>query len=153
MTIVYSFILYITLYSFVCGMFPSCSKTLRLISQQQGLRLDIGKTAIKGAIPQIFLFTNFTESSETTKAVLRNNQSRGSWSALCNLLQGSLLYTKILVFYFPKVNSTESKEPSQVVLMVENPSANAGDARDVGSIPRSGRSPRGGVAIHSSIHA
>ena len=46
MTIVYSFILYITLYSFVCGMFPSCSKTLRLISQQQGLRLDIGKTAM-----------------------------------------------------------------------------------------------------------
>ena len=28
--------------------------------------------------------------------------------------------------------------------MVKNPSANAGDARDVGSIPGSGRSPGGG---------
>ena len=45
------------------------------------------------------------------------------------------------------MNSTESKEPSgasQVMLMVENPSANAGDARDVGSIPGSGRFPGGG---------
>ena len=30
---------------------------------------------------------------------------------------------------------------SQVVLVVKNPSANAGDARDSGSIPESGRSP------------
>ena len=30
---------------------------------------------------------------------------------------------------------------SQVALVVKNPPANAGDARDVGSIPRSGRSP------------
>ena len=33
---------------------------------------------------------------------------------------------------------------SQVALVVKNPSANAGDARDVGSIPGSGRSPGGG---------
>ena len=32
---------------------------------------------------------------------------------------------------------------SQVVLVVKNPSANAGDIRDVGSIPGSGRSPGG----------
>ena len=30
---------------------------------------------------------------------------------------------------------------SQVVLMVKNPPANAGDIRDVGSIPGSGKSP------------
>ena len=30
---------------------------------------------------------------------------------------------------------------SQVVLLVKNPPANAGDARDLGSIPGSGRSP------------
>ena len=30
---------------------------------------------------------------------------------------------------------------SQVVPVVKNPAANAGDARDVGSIPESGRSP------------
>ena len=33
---------------------------------------------------------------------------------------------------------------SQVVLVVKNPSANAGDSRDVGSIPGLGRSPGGG---------
>ena len=33
---------------------------------------------------------------------------------------------------------------SQVVLVVKNPPANAGDRRDVGSIPGSGRSPAGG---------
>ena len=31
-----------------------------------------------------------------------------------------------------------------MVLVVKNPPANAGDTRDVGSIPGSGRSPRGG---------
>ena len=33
---------------------------------------------------------------------------------------------------------------SQVVLVVKNPPANAGDIRDTGSIPGSGRSPGGG---------
>ena len=31
-----------------------------------------------------------------------------------------------------------------MALVVKNPPANAGEARDVGSIPRSGRFPRGG---------
>ena len=33
---------------------------------------------------------------------------------------------------------------SQVALVVKNPPANAGEVRDVGSIPGSGRSPGGG---------
>ena len=33
---------------------------------------------------------------------------------------------------------------TQVALMVKNPPANAGDARDMGSIPELGRSPGGG---------
>ena len=33
---------------------------------------------------------------------------------------------------------------SQVALEVKNPPANAGDKRDTGSVPRSGRSPGGG---------
>ena len=33
---------------------------------------------------------------------------------------------------------------SQVALVVKNPPANAGDVRDTGSIPGSGRSPEGG---------
>ena len=38
---------------------------------------------------------------------------------------------------------------SQVVLVVKNPPANAGDTRDVGLIPGSGRSPGGGTATTS----
>ena len=42
---------------------------------------------------------------------------------------------------------------SQVALVVKNSTANAGDVRDVGSIPESGRSPKKGIATHSSILA
>ena len=35
-------------------------------------------------------------------------------------------------------------QTNQLVLVVKNLPANAGDARDVGSIPELGRSPRGG---------
>ena len=37
--------------------------------------------------------------------------------------------------------------------VVKNPPANAGDARDRGSIPGSGRSPREELATHSNILA
>ena len=43
--------------------------------------------------------------------------------------------------------------PSQVALVVKNPPANAGDARDGGSIPGSGRSSGGAHGNHSSILA
>ena len=39
------------------------------------------------------------------------------------------------------------------MLAVKNLPANAGDIRDTGSIPESGRSPGGGMATHSSILA
>ena len=42
---------------------------------------------------------------------------------------------------------------SQVILVVENLPANAGDVRDVGSIPGSQRSPGGGHGTHSKILA
>ena len=43
---------------------------------------------------------------------------------------------------------------SQVVLVVKNPSANAGGIRDMGSIPGSGRSPGGGYGnpLQSSVY-
>ena len=40
--------------------------------------------------------------------------------------------------------SSSSSGASQVALVVKNPTANAGDVRDVGSFPGSGRSPGGG---------
>ena len=42
---------------------------------------------------------------------------------------------------------------SCTALVVKNPPAKAGDRRDVGSIPGSGRSPGGGHATHSSVLA
>ena len=42
---------------------------------------------------------------------------------------------------------------SQVALAVRNLSANAGDIRDAGSIPGTGRSPKEGMATYSSILA
>ena len=47
------------------------------------------------------------------------------------------------------------KQPwaSQAALVVKKPPTNAGDVRDVGSIPGLGRSPAGGHATHSSILA
>ena len=42
---------------------------------------------------------------------------------------------------------------SQVAPVVKNPPANAGDIRDTGSIPGSGRSPREENGNHSSIPA
>ena len=40
-----------------------------------------------------------------------------------------------------------------MVLVVKNPSANIGDIRDAGLIPRSGRSLQESMATHSSIFA
>ena len=42
---------------------------------------------------------------------------------------------------------------SQVALVLKNPSANAGDIRDVGLIPGLERSPKGGHGTQSSIFA
>ena len=46
-----------------------------------------------------------------------------------------------------------SSQVSQVALVVKNPPANAGDIRDVGSIPGSGRSPGREHGTHSRILA
>ena len=50
------------------------------------------------------------------------------------------------VFQINKISSNEFKtsykaQASQVALVVKDPSANAGDVRDMSSIPGSGRSP------------
>ena len=42
---------------------------------------------------------------------------------------------------------------SQVAIVVKNLPADAGDGKDTGSIPRSGRSPEKDMATHSSVLA
>ena len=46
--------------------------------------------------------------------------------------------------YYTSSKTTAKLWASQVALMVKNPPANAGDVRDVGSIPGPGRSSREG---------
>ena len=51
------------------------------------------------------------------------------------------------------VQDKRSTEASQGALVVNNPPANAGDARDTGSIPGSGRFLEKEMATHSNILA
>ena len=50
-------------------------------------------------------------------------------------------------------NNAAMNKEGEVVLLIKNLPANAGDIRDVGSIPGLGRSPGEGNATHSSILA
>ena len=52
-------------------------------------------------------------------------------------------FSKVMIVVILYLNAV-SLRASQVALVVENPSANAGDIRDRGSIPGSGRSSGGG---------
>ena len=57
------------------------------------------------------------------------------------------------LFYKWLIAKLYKEQFSHVVLVVKNPPANAGDVRDVGSIPASGRSLEKGMATHSSVLA
>ena len=54
---------------------------------------------------------------------------------------------------YTHIHPSGPKRASQVVLVVKNPPANAGDIRDSGLIPRLGRSHGEGDGYHSSILA
>ena len=55
--------------------------------------------------------------------------------------------------YLPFNKHSFAIRASQVVVVVKNPPANAENVRNVGSVPKLGRSPGGGHATHSSILA
>ena len=54
------------------------------------------------------------------------------------------LHLNILILNNVSYEKYLTREASQVVLVVKNPPASAGDIRDMGSIPGSGRFPGGG---------
>ena len=58
------------------------------------------------------------------------------------------MYVEEIIFGYTGLN-----EASQVALVVKNPPDNAGNIRDLGSVPGLGRSPGEGNATHSSILA
>ena len=53
----------------------------------------------------------------------------------------------------PRLKIKRDLWSSQVALMMKNPPTSARDGRDMGSIPRSERSPGEGMATHSNIFA
>ena len=58
------------------------------------------------------------------------------------------MYVEEIIFGYIGLN-----EASQVAVVVKDPPDNAGNIRDLGSIPGLGRSPGEGNATHSSIFA
>ena len=71
---------------------------------------------------------------------LENPRDGGAWWAAVSGVEQSWTRLKRL-----SSSSSSSIRASQVLLVVKNPSANAGDVRDLGSIPGLGRSPGGGT--------
>ena len=72
-------------------------------------------------------------------------QGRGAWEAVVYGVAHSRTRLKRL--------SSSSSRASQMVLVIKNPPANAGDLGDLHSILGSGRSSGVGMATHSSILA
>ena len=73
----------------------------------------------------------------------KKTPSESQESSFCSLLH--LRWRSSLFMKSPKVfMRTQWTRASQVTLVVKNPPSNAGDLRDVGLIPGSGRSPGGG---------
>ena len=64
-----------------------------------------------------------------------------------------MIYNIVLVSGVQKTDSVMYKWAFQVVLVVKNLNANAGNIRDTGLIPGLGRSPAKRTATHSSILA
>ena len=77
--------------------------------------------------------------------------TRDMWKPGLRSRQGKIL--KGLVYHFEELTCPLKDGASQVALVVKNPSANAGDLRDVGSIPELGRSLEKEMATCSSILA
>ena len=92
-----------------------------------------------GSIPGSGRFPGEGNSNPLQYSCLENPMDGGAW---CRLLSWGC-----------KESDPTERLQLQVVLVVKNTPANAGDLRDLGSIPGLGRSPRRGNGTHSSILA
>ena len=75
--------------------------------------------------------------------LLLAKKSYRSWNSKCFVAKWNSIKPKSNAF-IPQINKSPPGAAFQVALVVKNPSANAGDVRDVGSIPGSKRSSGGG---------
>ena len=68
-------------------------------------------------------------------------RASGCWGkAVMSITWGSSAFIHSLIHFIPSITTWAS----QMVLVIKNPPVNAGDIRNEGSIPRSGRLPGGG---------
>ena len=96
-----------------------------------------------------FFFWNAHWSpSFRTHTHTENKQNINATACLVNRLKSRINYLDVFIKH---VLDTEMGFPG--ITVVKHPPTNAGDARDVGSIPGSGRSPGEGNATYSSILA
>ena len=82
-------------------------------------------------------------SNSLQYSCLENSIDRGAWQIMVYGVAKNQTRLKRLSFLLFSFNGCSQKMycgPSQVVLVVKNPPARAGEVRDVGSIPGSGRS-------------
>ena len=74
----------------------------------------------------------------------RSGVQQGAFRALCCLEGRGQEELSMTLSLSNLARATHTERASQVALGVKNPLADAGDIRNVGSIPGSGRSPGGG---------
>ena len=92
-------------------------------------------------------FASFFPLHESTQVSFLSSGVRNWGTSFITDCLCSFVHSLILS---PPFNTNEA---SQLALMAKNPPASAGDVRDVGSIPGSGRSLEEGMATHTSILA
>ena len=83
----------------------------------------------------------------------RSGVQQGAFRALCRLEGRGQEELGLTLSLSNLARATHTERASQVALGVKNPPADAGDLRNVGSIPGSGRSLEEGMATHPSILA
>jgi len=101
-----------------------------------------------GSIPGLGRFPGEGNGNPLQYSCLENPMDRRAWKGTVYGVArvGHDLATKLLLLLGPwyLIFKVDMYRTSQVVLVVKNPSANAGDIRDTGLIPGLGRSPEGG---------
>ena len=102
----------------------------------------------QGSIPGLGRFPGEGNGNPLQYSCLENPMDRRAWKGTVYGVArvGHDLATKLLLLLGPwyLIFKVDMYRTSQVVLVVKNPSANAGDIRDTGLIPGLGRSPEGG---------
>ena len=110
---------------------------------------NAGDTGDLGMIPRSGRSSGEGNGDPLRYSCLGNPMDRGAWQVTVHRVEKesdmNLNHTFKTLIPFIKILQPEPRnQASQEALVVKNPPAKAGDMRDTGSIPGSGRSPGGG---------